>query len=192
MPRESIRTFIALEIDEKTKEEITKIQDRIRQSDSLSGKWVQKDNLHLTLKFLGNAQLKSVESIKEKIKQSIHGEHAISCSLTHIGVFPNEKFPRVIWAGIEGENVKIINLAKRLQEALSEFGLENENRDFKTHITICRPKQITNRNKFSAVLEEINKNFNPFDFIINKITFFESKLTPKGPTYLAISNYTLL
>lgn len=191
MPGQSIRTFIALEIDENIKEEIIQIQNKIKQTNSISGKWVTKDNLHLTLKFLGDTQLKYVEEIKQNLKECLIGESAISCNLSKVGLFPKEKFTRVIWVGIEGGDIGIINIAKKIEESLSKIDYAKEKREFKTHITICRPKQILNRDQFKSVLEEINKNFNPIKFTINKITFFESKLTPKGPIYTAISNYFL-
>ncbi|MBL7197270.1 MAG: RNA 2',3'-cyclic phosphodiesterase [Candidatus Omnitrophica bacterium] len=191
MSRESIRTFIALEISEEIKEKIIDIQNKIKQTNSLKGKWVSKDKLHLTLKFLGDTQLKYVEKIKDKIKECFKDADVINCHLTNIGTFPNEKFPRVIWAGIKSGDIQIINLAKKLEESLLEFGFKKEKRGFKTHITICRPKQILNRDQFKSALEEINKNFRPREFTINKIIFFESKLTPQGPIYTALLNYFL-
>ena len=191
MSSESIRTFIALEIDKKIKKRIVEVQDRIKQTNSLKGKWVPKENLHLTLKFLGDTKLKFIEQIKDKIKEYSEDEHAMSYSLTHIGAFPNEKFARIIWAGIEGDNSQIINLARKLEEALFEFGFKKEKRDFKTHITFCRTKQILDHNGFRTTLEEINKSFQPIEFIINKIILFESNLTPTGPIYSALFNYYL-
>ena len=188
MPKESIRTFIALEIDEKIKEVISEIQNKIKQTNSLRGKWIPKDNLHLTLKFLGDIPLKLIEQINNKIKGCFKNECKISCNLARIGTFPNAKFPRVIWAGIEGDNSQIINLAQILERILFELGLEKEKRNFKTHITICRTKQILDYNKLKYILEEINKTFKPVEFIINKMTLFESNLTPKGPIYIPLSN----
>ena len=191
MSSESIRTFIALEIGEKIKKRIVEVQDKIKQTNSLIGKWVPGENLHLTLKFLGDTKLKLIEQIKDKIKECSNDEHAMSYSLTHIGVFPNEKFTRVIWAGIEGTNSQITNLAKKLEESIFRLGFKKEKRGFKTHITFCRIKQILDRNRFRTTLEEINKDFKPIEFIINKITFFESNLTPTGPIYTALFNYYL-
>lgn len=186
MPPESIRTFIAIEISEEIKEKISQIQERIKQADSLKGKWVSKNNIHLTLKFLGDTRLSDIEKIKDKIRDCLLDEKSIDCILTNIGVFPNERFTRVIWAGIKKGDIQIISLAKKLEKSLLKLGFKKEKRDFKAHLTICRPKQILNHGQFKSVLDEINQSFQPQDFIINKITLFESKLTSQGPIYTAL------
>lgn len=191
MPRELIRTFIALEIDNKIKERIIEVQDRIKQTNSLKGKWVPPNNLHLTLKFLGDTKPKLIEQIKDKIIECAKNECAATCSLSHIGAFPNERSARIIWAGIEDANSQIIELAKKLEESIFRLGFEKEKRDFKTHITFCRTKQILDHNKLKTILDEINSNFEPQEFVISKITLFESNLTPKGPIYTNLFSHHL-
>ncbi|MDD5006155.1 MAG: RNA 2',3'-cyclic phosphodiesterase [Candidatus Omnitrophica bacterium] len=191
MPGESIRTFIALEIEDKIKDKISEIQETIKRANLIKASWVAKNNLHLTLKFLGDTKLKDVEKIKEKIKNSSQGEQSIKCNLNKIGVFPNERSPRVIWAGIEGGYEQIAGLVNKLETNISELGFKKEKRDFKTHITICRPRQILNPQQFGLLLEEINKNFEPQEFVINELVFFESKLTPQGSIYTPLASYHL-
>jgi len=186
MSSKSIRTFIALEISEEIKDKIEKIQSTIKLTDSIKGSWVKKENLHLTLKFLGDTQIKYIEEIKEKIRECFKDKNSINCNLADIGTFPNEKIPRVIWVGIKNGALEIINLASNLEISLSQLGFKKEKRDFKTHITICRPKQISDYQKFKNTLKEINRQFSPQEFTINKITFFESKLSPQGSIYTPI------
>jgi len=191
MPPETIRTFIAIEISEEIKKKIAQIQERIKQTNSLKGKWVSIDNIHLTLKFLGDTRLNNIEKIKNKIKDCFEGEKSINCILANIGTFPNERFTRVIWAGIKNGDIQIIKLSKKLDKSLRQLGFKKEKRDFKAHITICRPKQILNHGQFTSTLEEINQNFQPQEFTINRITFFESTLTPQGPIYTSLLDYIL-
>jgi 2'-5' RNA ligase len=183
MPAETIRTFIALEIDDQAKNNIIEIQDKIKKTESLKGSWVKKDNLHLTLKFLGDTKTKHIEIIKNNISKCFNEVVAINCNLVNIGTFPNDKSPRVLWVGMESGESEIVRLADKLEEALFKIGFKKEKRDFKTHITICRPRQILNHQIFKSTLEEINKEFKPQDYSINKITFFESELIPEGPIY---------
>lgn len=191
MSEETIRTFIALEISDEIKQEIARIQDEIRQTNAISGKWVVKENLHLTLKFLGDTTLKIIEQIKEEIKTILYDEPSMNCNIAGVGVFPNEKFARVIWVGIKGGDTQIINLAKKFEKQLGKLGFKKEKKDFKTHITICRPKQILDKNQFKSTLETINNKFQPKEFIVNKLTFFESKLTPQGPLYTSLCSVLL-
>lgn len=190
MPGQTIRTFIALEIEEKIKEKIIQIQDKINQSNCLKAKWVPKDNLHLTLKFLGDTKVKDIKDIKDKIKETVEIQ-PINCTVDEAGAFPSEESPRVVWVGIgEGKN-QITNLAIKLEESLALLGFKKEKREFKTHITICRTKQIINPQRLKDILREINDNFQPLKFSANKITFFESKLTPHGSIYTVLSDYLL-
>lgn len=192
MPQESIRTFIALEIEDAAKDRIYEVQNKIRLANLVKGSWVAKDNLHLTLKFFGDTRLKYVEAIKDKIKECLNDTPPIKCELTKIGVFPEIKSPRVIWVGIKDETNTITNLAKKIEENMFGLGFKKEKRDFKTHITICRPKQIFDPVQFGLLLEEINKNFKPLEFNINKLTFFESKLTPQGSIYTPLYTHILI
>jgi 2'-5' RNA ligase len=191
MPGESIRTFIALELQDNIKDKIKEFQETIKSSNIIKGSWVAKDNLHLTLKFLGDTKLKYVEGIKQNIKDCLKDKTPIRCYLNRIGCFPNEKSARVIWAGLDDENGQILDLAKRLENSLFEFGFKKEKRDFKNHVTICRPRQILDPNQLSLLIEEINKNIKPLEFTINKITFFESQLTPQGSIYTPLSSFSL-
>ncbi|MFC1708516.1 RNA 2',3'-cyclic phosphodiesterase [Candidatus Omnitrophota bacterium] len=191
MSGQSIRTFIALEISDGVKEQISQIQEKFKQTESLKAKWVAKENVHLTLKFLGDTQLKHVEKIKDKLKECLQNEKAIDCNLSNIGVFPNERFTRVIWVSIKGGDAQIIDMAKKLDKTLCKLGFKKEKREFKTHITICRPKQILEYNQFKATLDKINRDFQPKSFSINKVSFFESKLTPQGPIYTSLLDVIL-
>lgn len=191
MSKESIRTFIALEIDQTTKEKIIEFQNKIKQTQSIKASWVESSRIHLTLKFLGDTRLKNIEEIKDTIKECFKNTKAINCTLTKIGAFPNEKFPRVVWVGIEEGRDQIIDLSIKLENSLSELGFKKEKREFKTHITICRAKQLLDYGKFSLTLNQINETFKPIEFILNKIIFFESKLTQKGPIYTDLFNHLL-
>ena len=144
-------------------------------------KWVPKENIHLTLKFLGNTPLEKIDNIKETIKENLEGVNAIECNITHIGAFPKLKFPRVIWAGIEKGSNQIADCANNLQETLSKVGFEKEERKFQSHITICRVKQVFSPQALSSTIQETNDSFPTLEFLINKIVFFESRLSPKGP-----------
>jgi len=191
MPQKSIRTFIALEIEDAAKDRICEIQDKIKLSNSIKGSWVAKNNLHLTLKFLGDTRLKYVEAVKDKIAECCKGISSIKCELVKIGIFPEAKSPRVIWVGIKDETNVIANLSKKIEENIFELGFKKEKRDFKTHITICRPRQILNPDQFRLLMEELDRDFKAVEFNINKLTFFESKLTPQGSIYTPLNTYIL-
>jgi len=183
MPQTNIRSFIALDIQNEIKDSICEIQNRIKKTNAVKGSWVNKDNLHLTLKFLGDTQIQKIDSIKNCIQENLEGIKKINCNLKGLGVFPNLQSGRILWIGIEKGNDIIIDLAEKLDNSLLKLHFTKEKRGFYSHITICRIKQISNPKLFDWTIQEINKNFQPLEFIIDKLIFFESKLTPQGPIY---------
>jgi len=190
MPQTTLRTFIALEIENSIKNYIQQIQDKIRETNSVKGSWVSKENIHLTLKFLGDTQLQKVESIKKSLDTVFKDINKISCNLEEIGTFPSTRFPRVLWVGIDKGKKIIADYVDRLENSLLKLHFAKEKRGFQSHITICRVKQISAPDLLASTIQEINKTFTCVDFIIDKVILFESRLTPQGSIYspLHISN----
>jgi len=191
MSTEDIRTFIALELEDNIKDKIKETQETIKSANLVKASWVNRNNLHLTLKFLGDTKVKYVEGIKQNIKNCLENKIPIKCILNKTGCFPNEKSARVIWVGLEDENGQIKDLAKKLEDSMFEFGFKKEKRDFKTHITVCRPREIMNPDQLNLLIKEINNNFTPVEFTVNKITLFESRLTPQGSIYTPLDSFSL-
>jgi len=131
---------------------------------------------HLTLKFLGEVKEEDIPKIKETL-QSVEFE-TFTIKTTHIGVFPDEHFIRVVWVGLEPEG-KITQLKDTIDNALKDmFGVEKE---FKPHITLARVKFVKDKPTFIKSLKHIN--IQPKEFTINEIKLIKSTLTPEGPVY---------
>ena len=170
-----MRLFIAIEIPEEIKEYISIIQNQLNDNSSKI-RPVTKQQMHLTLKFLGEVQpikaKETIEALKEvKFKKFDFG-------LYSIGVFPNKSNVRIVWLGLKPED-DIINLQKDIDDKLKK--LFNKERDFKPHITLCRVKHIKNKEAFSEKIKEIkieNKKINVGNFKLIK-----SSLTRNGPIY---------
>jgi len=191
MPKESLRVFIAIEIQDRIKDAIENIQEKLKKTNSIKGKWVSKENIHLTLKFLGDTQIQKIDKIKECIEETFREKNEISCSLKNVGTFPPSKSPRVVWVGIENKKDIIAEYADRLEDSLLKLHFKKEKRSFKSHITICRVKNVTEPQLFTSQIQEINKEFPSIYFQIEKITLFESKLTPQGPIYTSLFSFSL-
>lgn len=191
MPRESIRTFIALELNAKIKEKIVAIQNTLRQAHALKASWVACNNLHLTLKFLGDTPKNRIPSITNALKECCNTIGAIDCTITKAGIFPNDRFPRVVWVGIEKGSNYVATIAKEIENALGALGFKKEKREFKSHITIARIKRILDYRQFKTTLEQVNETFSPIEFLADKITLFESTLTSSGPVYSELTQSIL-
>ncbi len=186
-----MRTFIAAEINNEMKEKIDSfIFKTYKELGNNNIKWVKKDNLHITVKFLGETEPELIKPIEEKIYKAISNIESFNIELRTIGVFPDTKFPKVLWIGIttgEPELTKIFNL---IEKSLVELNIKPETKKFQPHLTIARIKKITNVQKIKSYLQKYqNVDFGRCQ--IKYITFFESILHHEGPEYKLLSKFSL-
>lgn len=178
-----MRTFIALELSEEIKEELGRLQDELKAADA-EVKWVKPQNIHLTLKFIGNAEESKIEEIK-KILESISSQnHPFEISLFRPGAFPELNRPRVIWVGIDKGCAEVEKIAKIVSDELEKTGFPKEERPFSAHLTLGRVK--SGRNKARLKEKILSLETRPTSSAINHITFFRSTLTPSGAIYTAL------
>jgi len=170
-----MRTFVAAEIsDARVLSKITKIQSEL----NVKAKRVSKQNMHFTLLFLGEISDSVSEQIQEKL--STIKFSPIPINFRGLGIFPNAKFPRVIWIGIDGEAAKsLTNLASTVEQKLVPLGFKSD-KLFRPHVTIFRIKSRTD--DISKELEKF-KDYEIGNDIISEIKFKKSVLTPDGPVY---------
>jgi 2'-5' RNA ligase len=145
-------------------------------------KWVEKENLHITLKFLGETDKKN--GIEKKIKEIENRFSPFEVSLKNIGAFPTPKRARILWVGVEEGMDNLIELFRAIDNKTAELGFEKETRTFTPHITFARVK----KGKYSLP-ENINFSFDPFP--VNEVVLFKSTLTPKGAIYEPLSSLPL-
>jgi len=182
----SFRGFIAADIE--VTENIIKFLNEMKNS-KFDIKVVEPQNIHITLKFLGDVQQGKINQIEQVIKESVEGIESFKINLKNTGVFPNKNYIKVVWIGIEdAENLAII--ANNIDDKLSQMGFKKEKREFSAHLTIARVK--TARNK-DILLERINE-YDNFNFGIQEIKSIKlkmSELTPKGPIYTTLKEVKL-
>lgn len=177
----SVRSFIAIELTKEFKDKLSKIQDELRKSNA-DVKWVEPENIHLTLRFLGNVEEKKLEDIKRILERVSEKHPRFSMELSGTGCFPKMSLPRVIWIGIEKGKEELSKIFLELEDELENIGFKREKRGFSAHITIGRVRTPLNRIR---LVEEIKKTSSlpKLNSPVNKITLFKSTLTPKGPIY---------
>lgn len=176
-----MRVFIAIELSEEAKDEIVRIQKELKKQNLFEGKLTEKENLHLTLKFLGEIDEESIEEVKKrlaKIKSPV-----FKAALGGAGVF-SEEFARIIWVKLEG---KVIELQKEIDNALKEL-FKPEFR-FMSHLTIARVKNVKDKRKLLDYLESVK--INKMEFPVSEFVLKKSELTEKGPIYTDIERYEL-
>jgi len=180
-----MRTFIAIELPKEFKEQLAKLQEQLKTSGA-DVKWVQPENIHLTLKFLGEIDEQISAKIINILEKTAHNKNSFYLNLVSLGGFPNMNFPRVIWVGIKKGEGETKEIAKELENEIAQLGIPKEKRAFSSHITLGRVRSGLNRtqlaNKLNELTNDLFKESLP-DFKITKITLFKSTLTPKGPIY---------
>lgn len=178
-----MRVFISIDVPEKIKEEIKKIQNQLP---DFKGKFTELENLHLTLKFLGNINEEKLEEIKKKLEEI--NFDSFDTKVDSIGVFDNRNsnsYSRKIIVWLHLTNCE--ELQEKIDEKLSEIGFEKEKR-FMSHLTIARIKYIKDKERFLEKLKEIE--IPKRDFKVDNFRLKKSTLTKKGPVYETIGEYS--
>ncbi|MFH1359817.1 MAG: RNA 2',3'-cyclic phosphodiesterase [Candidatus Omnitrophota bacterium] len=187
---DSIRAFIAVELDQDLRTALGEIQKDLRKTGA-DVKWVKPDNIHLTLKFLGQTSLKKIDAIIQIMQSCVKSNHAFSIEPVHLGAFPRIENPQVIWLGIENGKQDLLQIASCLDEKLTDCGFERENRAFQAHMTLGRLRSSLNK----LALTKAIKNFSYPKTIrqpVRSVSLIKSTLTPQGPIYETITNVPLL
>lgn len=187
-----MRIFVAIDFPEKIKEEIRKLLEKLKEIDS-NVKWVKPENVHITIKFLGEVGEEKIENINNRLKEICSSYHNFDISISDIGSFPDWKSPRVIWFGTEGEGKEeLIKLAGVVDKEFGHplFSVEKEKRSFNAHITIARIKKPENLEKLKSAID--NLIFKSDKIKVQEVILMKSTLTRKCPIYEPISYFPLL
>jgi 2'-5' RNA ligase len=176
-----MRSFIAVKISSDQREKISKLIGELKKSET-DVKWVKPENLHVTLKFLGDVDEKALPEIFDSLEKSLTNDTSFQFNLKAIGTFPNIRRPRVIWVGIDNGADSLKALAKKIDETMLGFGFAREKRGFSPHLTIGRVKSTRLIERLTNMFKDVD--FETDDFVIDEVVFFQSILKREGPTYI--------
>jgi 2'-5' RNA ligase len=181
MMTDQIRTFVACELPREIRFEIGHIQENLKHR-RLRLKWVRPENLHLTLKFLGDVPIERIDTIADAIGKAACDAAPMSLSAKGIGVFPGIRRPRVLWVGIGGQFSQLGRLQAAVAGELADVGFPAEKRPYKGHLTIGRIKAAVDSRQLAAALTELS-DFETASFRVDEVVLFRSQLKPDGPIY---------
>ena len=180
-----MRSFISIEFPENIKKEIFKTFESLKNSGTAFGNFVKKENMHLTLKFLGNLSEEKIKEIKKKLCEV--NFKTFNTDVGNIGFFPSEKYVRVIWVDLISEKIK--GLKKTIDDKLHEIGINHDGREFSSHITVARIKKMKNKEDFFKKIKELK--IKKMNFEINDFFLIKSELRKDGPVYKIIKKFEL-
>ena len=176
-----MRLFIAIPLPKGIKQQLLDLQQPI---DGM--RWQPQEQMHLTLKFVGEVDKTTASELQEELDKIDHTEFSIT--IAGIGYFPEGKQPKVVWAGIK-KNVVLEKLHQKVEDHCETIGIAPENRPYKPHVTIARIKSTSKR----AVTSFINKHkkFTLSEIPVNEFVLYESKLHPDGASHHQLQTYLL-
>lgn len=183
-----IRTFIAAEISPEVKKELADdlIRFKVR---APQVKWSQPDNLHLTLRFLGDVKENDLEELFQALRPAVSDMQPFALEVRGVGSFPNWRHPRVIWAGCGEGSDDAVLLAGRVEEACADLGYERERRPFRPHFTLGRVKFPADAGGLEDLASDVQKVYGFVD--IDAVVVFMSSLRRTGPVYSPMARIEL-
>jgi 2'-5' RNA ligase len=186
----SVRAFIAIALPENIIVFLGKLQDQLK-TGGLPMKWTRPENIHLTLKFLGDISESTVPAVADIIAETVRAYSPITLSAGGIGVFPGIRRPMVLWTGIAGQTDVLAALQRDLDTRLHErLGVAPEKRRFTGHLTLGRVKGKPEPDRFIDVMEKFGKLETDM-FTADAVHLFRSRLLPSGPVYTRITGAIL-
>lgn len=183
-----IRAFLAVDLESQVLERISQASDSLHERIP-SIRWVPKQNLHLTVKFLGNIKETQVTDITDALNRNLALFSRFSINAKGLGVFPERGRPKILWVGLTGK--ELTELAANIESCLSPLGFAPEERSFTPHLTIGRWRQF---DRPPAALKQELENWRGRSFgesAINEVILFQSELNPAGSIYRRLETFAL-
>lgn len=183
MSKETVRSFIAIEIGSQVISQIVDFQNMIVKAGA-DVKLVEAENIHITLRFLGEIPVSLATRVGEEL-QAIKFE-PFAVSLQGTGVFPDMRRINVVWVGIEKGVLELVGIHGQIEAGLKKLGIRPDDRGFSPHITIARVRSAHNKEKLTETLLNVTqRSFG--EFSVDTVKLKKSVLTPTGPIYTTLA-----
>lgn len=188
-----IRTFIAIHLSQDARRRLTETI-RWMVSEVPSGvRWVDPEGIHLTLKFLGDIEPALVEDVLRAMEQAASGTLPFQVHLNGLGVFPNLRRPRVLWAGVGGDMDALGALQEKVEAAMEGLAFPRERRAFSPHLTLGRVRDTISavaRQRVGGLVSQGSLDgADPWP--VNAVHLMRSNLTPDGAVYTSLGSVSL-
>jgi len=187
-----MRVFIAIDIGEEVRRALSDLQQQLQgQADVKKSdvKWVQTNNIHLTLNFLGESEDEKTAEVCNIVKDVAGRHKGFQIDVESVGHFGG-KSARVLWVGASRGSDELLALQKDLQQQLTLAGWPEEAREFTGHLTLCRIRN----SKAGVKLAQIGQQYKDYKLGVisaDSVSVYQSQLKPTGPVYTVLGNYKL-
>lgn len=186
-----MRCFVALRFPDEINRELDRHIRYLAGTDA-AVRWVKKENLHVTLKFLGEVQDDEVQDVHRALREV--SCPPLSLSVRGLGCFPpkGRRRPRVVWAGLEGDVDSLAALARDIGQRVAPLGYPPEQRAFRAHLTIGRVKGSRNLDALMLAIERRSPQVAMVAIEVDAFALYQSERRTDGPEYYRISSYPLV
>jgi RNA 2',3'-cyclic 3'-phosphodiesterase len=194
------RTFVAIELPAACRQYVAARQAQLRellvqQRIDRVVRWTSVDNVHLTLRFLGDTTTGQIRQIAIGLAKLAENSRPFALALQGLGSFPNNRRPSVIWLGVEGDLAALVMLQRQVEELAQQSGFSPESKAFSPHLTIGR----TNRDSAQGDLRRLGELLavesghvaTPVPFAVGEVVHMQSDLRPAGAIYSPIDRWSL-
>jgi 2'-5' RNA ligase len=185
-----IRTFIGIDVGKAIRGRLTALQETLARAGT-DVKWVEADNLHVTLLFLGEVDERAVADVCRAVADCTQSHAPFTMSVEKAGCFPTPRRPRVIWVGVGDGVQQICALHDALEPPLLELGCyRREERKYTPHITLGRVRTDRSGDTLATALAR-QAAWKGGEIDVREVLVLSSDLTPKGPIYAVLSRCKL-
>jgi len=191
-----VRAFIAIEVPQAVRQILA---ETIRElADQVPGnvRWVTPQGIHLTLKFLGDIPTDDSGKILEALRSPIQQVPAFWVQVSGLGMFPNARRPRVLWAGVEVQQESLSSLQQRVEDTLAQMDYPTEKQSFSPHLTLGRVRDGVSPGARRRIIQAISKASSVSRVVsepwaVDQVHLFRTTFTPNGSIYTSMGSVSL-
>lgn len=183
-----LRTFIAIELPPDVRTRVAQHIARLRREQpDVRANWSREDNLHLTLRFLGNVPVADIPKVSDAVERATKTVSSFQLTFSGCGTFPPRGRLSVLWIGAQASGLAALHAA--VEQELDAAGFSRETHQFHPHLTIARLRHAQG----ARLLAELHKGvgFTPIAFDVSEVVVFRSELLKQGSRHTAISRHRL-
>ena len=185
----SVRTFVAVELDEELKGNLAQLQRRLRDRVApRSVRWVRPEGIHLTLKFLGDTSTAKVDEVKAALTEAAFEVEPFTFTVEGLGCFPNARRPRVLWVGLQEPSGALHRLREAVEAHVAPLGFPTERRSFHPHLTLGRVQRHASKSEVHEIGEVVSgSRIGLVDEMgVTAVSYIKSDLKPSGAVYTTL------
>ena len=191
---DDIRAFLAIQIPDDVTVALGHLTDQLAQARLGGLKPVRPENMHVTLKFFGSVNARHVDSIVDTVTRAVKAIRPFTLRLGNVGAYPDNRSPRVLWVGLDGDVALLQDAHRRIETALGQIAIRPDSREFRPHVTIARIRdRASNIERRRAAEALFSAELRSGLLVpVERISLMRSVLLPEGPQYTSLAELSLV